>query len=82
MVVQLGALNVLHDEVELSWGVDHVVEAHDVLVLQSLENIDFSGNALLSLGVHEVELLVDFDCQNEACFAVESLLHRSVCTLA
>jgi len=33
IVVELGTLNVFHDQVELSWCVDYVVEPHDVSML-------------------------------------------------
>ena len=51
-------------------------------MLKSLEDADLACYRLLAASFHQIELLVDLDGQDEACFDVNGLLHRGVCALA
>ena len=51
-------------------------------MLESLEDADLACYRLLAASIHQIELLVDLDGQDEACFYMNGLLHRGVRTLA
>ena len=51
-------------------------------MLEPLEDTDLASDRLLAASFHQIELLVDFDGQDEACFYVNGLLDRGVRALA
>ena len=75
IIVQLGTLNVLHDEVKLSRGVDYVVKPHDILVLELFENAYFSNDTFLACQFHQIELFIDFDGKDKPSAYVECLFN-------
>lgn len=60
-VEQLTALYELHDQVEILLSLDDLVDLHDIRMVQLLEDLDLSANALHVLFLLDSGLLQDFD---------------------
>ena len=43
IVEELTSTCILHNEVQLFWGLDNFIKLYDVWVANKLENVDFSG---------------------------------------
>ena len=78
--MELCAVDILEDQIELLRGVDHIMEGHDVGMLQLLEDSDLPGDALLPLSFHQFELFVYLDGEYHAGRLVNSLLDRRICS--
>ena len=80
--VQLCPLDMLKDQVQLSRCVNHVIQAHYILVLEFLKDIDFSDDTFLTIGLHQVIFFIDFNRKHEPSLEVNRLLDRSIRALA
>ena len=71
VVKELATIAVLHDHVELFFGLDDFIELNDVWMPNFLKNFDLSGNALDIFLIVNLVLFQDFDSH---FFASECML--------
>ena len=78
VAVQAATTHELHDQDHVLGGVDHLVQANDVLVTHFLHQLDLSLDTLPAVGVEELGLLVDFHGDLFVRGAMQSDAHHSV----
>ncbi len=61
ILVKSKARHVLGDDVDLPGGLDDLVDSKDALVSERREDLDFSKDALLALGLHQLVLIIHLD---------------------
>ena len=80
--VQAASIHELHDEEDLLVGLEDFEELCDVLVIQLLHYFHLAFDALSPVGLHQLGLLVDLDCDLLVKCPVQAKSHDCIRPLA